>query len=70
MKKETIIKVVGSEYSCGPCPGLPLQCTCGIMITEDNVISKECNDECEVCDYCGSDKCPNCGDHVHCGGCV
>ena len=64
------MKVIGSEYPCGPCPGYPLKCTCGTVLTEDNVVDKECDDECEVCNYCGSDKCPDCGAHVHCGGCI
>ena len=63
------MKVVGSGYPCGPCE-LPVKCTCGTVLTEENVIDAVCADECEVCDYCGTGKCPDCGAHLHCGGCV
>ena len=60
----------GSNYPCGPCK-LPLECSsCGFIITEENVLDDPCECECEVCDYCGTGKCPSCGDHWHCGGCV
>lgn len=62
------MKIIRSEYPCGPCR-LPLKCRCGIILTEDNVVNEECLDECEVCDCCGTSKCPDCGEHVHCGGC-
>jgi hypothetical protein len=62
--------VAGSEYPCGPCE-LPLVCLkCGTIITEDNVVNEECPDECEICMYCGTGRCPKCGMHWHCGGCI
>ena len=63
------MKETGSNYPCGPCE-LPLECSkCGTIITEDNVVDIE-HDNCEVCDYCGSESCPNCGQHWHCGWCI
>ena len=60
----------GENYPCGPCE-LPLECSnCGNIITEENVINEACTEECEICDYCGIGKCPGCGEHWHCGGCV
>jgi hypothetical protein len=68
--KEKAIKVTGSEYPCGPCE-LPLKCSeCGTIITTQNVVHTDCDSECEICDYCGNGKCPNCLSHWHCGGCV
>ena len=52
------------------CPG------CGHYVSEccgAYIINDECgneNGECEVCEYCGSEKCSKCGEHLHCGGCV
>lgn len=64
------MKEIGSEYPCGPCD-LPLKCACGTILTEDNLIEKDCDDnECEICAYCGISKCPDCGRHLHCGGCI
>ena len=64
------MKVTGEDYPCGPCE-LPLKCAnCGAVITEENVIEEDCEGECEVCEYCGNGKCPACGEHWHCGGCV
>lgn len=58
------------QYPGGSCK-LPLICSnCGIIITEENVINDECENECEVCDYCSTRKCPSCKDHVCCGGCI
>lgn len=61
----------GERCPCGPC-GLPLECDeCGTIITEDNVVEEPCeNGRCEICNYCGEGKCPKCGQHWHCGGCV
>lgn len=52
------IPVAGSQYPCGPC-GMPVECpNCGTIITEENVVKKDCDEECEICDYCGNEKCP------------
>ena len=60
----------GQHYPCGPCE-LPLECSnCGEIITEDNQIDETCEEDCEICEYCGSGSCPNCGYHWHCGGCI
>lgn len=60
----------GENYPCGPC-SLPLECSdCGTIITEENVVNQNCEGECEICDYCGNGKCPSCGEHYHCGGCI
>jgi len=62
--------VVGSNYPNGPC-SLPIQCTCGTIITQDNIeMNNKCTSDCEICKYCSSAKCPDCGEHVCCGGCV
>ena len=68
---ENKIKTVGENYPCGPCE-LPLVCVqCGTVITEENVVNEACDDAyCEVCQYCGIGKCPKCGAHWHCGGCI
>ena len=63
------MKTIGEDYPCGPC-SLPLKCTCGTVITKDNVVNETCEGECDVCLYCGDGKCPKCGEHWHCGGCV
>lgn len=64
------IPVAGSQYPCGPCE-MPVECpNCGTIITEGNVVNKNCDEECEICEYCGSEKCPNCLTHLHCGGCI
>ena len=60
----------GDNYPNGPCE-LPLICfKRGTVITNENVIEKDCDDECEVCEYCGNGKCHKCGTHWHCGGCI
>ena len=60
----------GEDYPCGPCI-LPLECSnCGTIITEENQVNEDCTEECDICDYCGNGKCPNCGEHWHCGGCI
>jgi hypothetical protein len=65
------MREIGSNYPCGPCPDeLPMKCTCGKILTDDNIGDKDCGDGCEVCYYCGIGKCPDCGEHIHCGGCV
>ena len=64
------IPVVASSYPCGPCD-YPKRCPCGfVFLTEDNVKHEECEGECDICEYCGDDKCPICGEHTHCGGCI
>lgn len=63
------MKTVGEDYPCGPC-GFPKKCTCGKVLTEENITHEECEGECEVCDFCTSGKCPECGAHTCCGGCV
>ena len=64
------MKKTCEDYPCGPCE-LPLECSeCGTIITEENVKNEDCEDECDVCGYCGDGKCPNCGSHWHCGGCI
>ncbi|MCP4651163.1 MAG: hypothetical protein GY853_13940 [PVC group bacterium] len=63
------MKNVAENYPCGPCE-LPLKCGCGTVITEDNVVDSQCEEECEVCQYCGCGSCPSCGEHWHCGGCI
>jgi hypothetical protein len=64
------MKKTHEDYPIGPC-SLPLECSnCGTVVTDDNVLNIPCNTECEVCAYCGIGKCPSCGDHWHCGGCV
>ena len=69
-KELTEIKKTGENFPCGPCE-LPLKCSeCVTIITEENVVEEYCEGECEICDFCGPDKCPVCGEHCHCGGCV
>lgn len=63
------MKKIGDNYPNGPCE-FPMKCLCGKILTEENVVDKECEGECEVCQYCGISKCPECGEHTHCGGCV
>ena len=73
------MKTIHEDYPCGPCE-LPLKCTCGTVITEENEVKADCKDDCEICecyiawgssiDDSGNGKCPNCGEHWHCGGCV
>lgn len=60
---------IGQHYPCGPCE-FPVQCTCGFVITKENVVNYSCEEECEICEYCGTGKCPECGNHRHCGGCI
>lgn len=66
------IPKAGSAYPCGPCD-LPMRCRCGQVVTEQNVESYFCNldrVECETCDYCSTRRCPECGAHLCCGGCI
>jgi len=54
-----------------PCCGSFIKkCSCGWKYNSTEVITKACKDNCDVCAYCGPDKCPVCGSHLHCGGCV
>ena len=40
-------------------------------LRDENVKHEDCEDgECEVCQYCSNAKCPVCGAHVCCGGCI
>jgi hypothetical protein len=64
------MKKTGEKYPCGYCE-LPLECSeCGAIITIENVLNEDCEDDCDICRYCGNGKCPNCGNHWHCGGCI
>lgn len=70
MSMTTELLTAGEHYPFGPCD-LPLICRdCGETITEDNVVNYRCEDDCELCSYCGDGRCPYCGTHWHCGGCV
>jgi len=62
----------GDDYPCGPCPNnwKNYVCECGWKYNEKEVVSCNCEGECETRDYCGDDACPKCGAHLHCGGCV
>ena len=70
------MKNVKENYKHGLCPDQedfwPTKCNCGaILRTKADCNSEPCEDEwCEVCQYCGTLKCPDCGEHLHCGGCV
>lgn len=64
-----------SDYPGGPCLGSAdweLMChNCDTVLNEDNIDPSPCDDpQCETCQYCGHERCPNCGAHIHCGGCV
>ena len=63
------MKKIGENYPIGPCK-LPLVCICGKILTEDNVKHETCKDKCEICQYCSNQKCPDCGAHICCGGCI
>ena len=64
------MRKTGDKYPCGPCE-LPLECSgCGLILTEDNLDYDRCEGDCELCDYCSTAKCPECGWHKCCGGCV
>ena len=63
------LPVVGEDYPCGPC-GYPKVCTCGCVLTEGNVVQSCSERDCEICGCCGSDCCPECGEHACCGGCI
>ena len=71
MTKEKLLKF-GDNYPCGPCPDDWKNCTCecGWKYKENEIVVKECDDNCEVCQYCGEASCPKCGVHLHCGGCI
>jgi len=62
----------GGAYPGGPCPNRwkDCVCECGWEYKEDEVVHIRCPGTCEICKYCGSEKCPQCGRHLHCGGCV
>ncbi len=64
------MKKTHEGYPTGPCK-LPLVCSgYGTILSEDNIVNTPCIEECDVCLYCGTGKCPNCGNHWHCGGCI
>lgn len=65
-----MIYEIGSEYPIGPCPSgdYKLLCSCETIVTPQNVIHLNCG--CEICEYCGDGRCPNCSEHIHCGGCI
>jgi hypothetical protein len=65
-----IIDHITKENYMGLCISMGTECGCGAEICEENTVHEECNDNCEICDYCGCDKCKVCGAHLHCGGCV
>lgn len=68
--KNDNIGITSESWPNGPCE-LPLKCNnCGEIITEQNVSHIKCDEDCEICEYCSDMKCPNCGTHVCCGGCV
>lgn len=69
-KKAAKIQISGENYPCGPCALPVVCCDCGTIITDENVVFEVCEDECEICNYCGDRKCPNCKAHVCCGGCI
>lgn len=52
---------------------IPRKCeNCGYYITEEEVVSYKCNPTCG-CDYCYfnlTERCPICGNFLHCGACV
>jgi len=52
---------------------IPRNCeNCGHHITEEEIVRYKCTPTCG-CDYCYFDlidRCPVCGDFLHCGGCV
>ena len=71
-------KICGTEwvepedmYPNGPCSTICPDCDayvspcCGAKEIQD-----DCGEGCEICDYCGTEKCSECGAHTHCGGCV
>ena len=62
-----------SQYPCGPCPEKWVCKHCGAKVSPccgARIIERECIGECEICYYCGSEKCELCGEHCHCGGCI
>lgn len=62
-----------SNYPCGPCPKEWICPDCKAVVSPccgALLIYKECEVECETCDYCGSATCTKCEEHTHCGGCV
>jgi len=64
------VPIACESYPRGPC-GLPMYCwKCHTLVTQENVVHEECASPCETCDYCGTRKCPSCGEHICCGGCV
>ena len=62
-----------SSYPCGPCPEKWKCKSCGAEISPccgAKIIEQVCDEDCELCDYCGPEICELCGEHCHCGGCV
>ena len=73
MKTNKPIPKSGEFYPCGPCPfgDFKIMCrSCETIVTPENITDDPCDEECEVCDYCGAGKCPDCGEHIHCGGSI
>jgi len=70
--KEEKKKIFRCTYPCGPCPNKWKNCICGCgwEYNEEEVIEIDCTDGCEICEYCGNQKCPKCNEHLHCGGCI
>jgi len=52
------------------CSRMDKICKCGWKVEEDQIIEESCEEQCDICDYCGNEKCPKCKEHLHCGGCV
>lgn len=63
---------VGEFYPCGPCPfdDFKIECHCGETLTPDTVVNHTCEELCDICEHVDDKKCPSCGAHAHCGGCV
>lgn len=63
--------IEGKQKTYGPCPQEwnNCKCECG-WIYNENDIETYLDDDCDVCKYCGSECCPECGDHLHCGDCI
>lgn len=66
------MKKFGEDYPCGPCDFKGCVCECGWVYDQKEVNHEPCedDDDCDVCMYCGNEKCPMCGRHLHCGGCI
>ena len=72
MKKQKTKKEFAEDWPTGPCSDKWKECvcSCGWEYNEKEVIHAACSGDCDVCNYCGIEKCPKCGKHLHCGGCI